>query len=278
MGANPQSLLAATRAHAETARDLQAAGVRFTSQRNGLYATSALSILGQGLQTGEVRLPADGPVSWTAHGHLADAAVIALTQDGRLNGITRPSPARGARLRRPRQDRLGTDRRQITRTAISDDDHVAGLFRAGSPQAYAGMALSIFTASRRGEFATVDPTLGWLLGRPHLRPRRPPIRLGQLGKRHHMKRRTRPPAAAKRSARSSPLTARPEESSSRDLGRPTAVSRPARQRRRSPARCLRRRHDERNRSAARAARSEQVLRFRPSEPALTTCGVHSSSS
>lgn len=133
-GSEPASLFAATRAHAETERDLQAAGVRFTSQRNGFYATSALSILGQGLQTGEVRLPADGPVSWTAHADLADAAVIALTQDGRLNGITPaltgPEALDFADLAKIASELTGP---QITRTAISDDDHVVGLIRAGSP-------------------------------------------------------------------------------------------------------------------------------------------------
>ncbi len=40
------------------------------------------------LETGKLVAPADGPVSWTAHADLAEAAVIALTDEGRLQGIT----------------------------------------------------------------------------------------------------------------------------------------------------------------------------------------------
>jgi uncharacterized protein YbjT (DUF2867 family) len=90
MAANPGSLFTATRSHAETERDLQAAGVRFTSLRNGFYATSAIWLLGPALRTGEPILPEDGPVSWTAHADLAEAAAIALTDEGRLDGITPP--------------------------------------------------------------------------------------------------------------------------------------------------------------------------------------------
>jgi uncharacterized protein YbjT (DUF2867 family) len=38
--------------------------------------------------TGELILPEDGPVSWTAHADLAEAAASALTEEGRLDGIT----------------------------------------------------------------------------------------------------------------------------------------------------------------------------------------------
>jgi len=166
MGADPRSLFTATRSHAETERDLRASGVPFTSLRNGFYASSALLMLGQGLRTGEIRLPADGPVAWTAHADLAGAAVIALTEGGRLDGITPaltgPEALDFDDLAKIAADLTG---RQITRTTISDDEYVADLTAAGTPPAYAGFALSIFTASRRGEFAAVDPTLGRLLGR-----------------------------------------------------------------------------------------------------------------
>jgi len=42
-------------------------------------------MLGQALQTGELILPQDGPVAWTAH---ADATVAALTDTGPFDGIT----------------------------------------------------------------------------------------------------------------------------------------------------------------------------------------------
>ena len=166
MGANPGSLFTATRSHAETERDLQAAGVRFTSLRNGFYATSAIWLLGPALHTGELILPEDGPVSWTAHADLAEAAAIALTDEGRLDGITPPLTGPQALdfagLAAVTSQLTG---RQITRLTVSDDEWKDRLVAQGTPEGYANFALEIFTASRRGEFAAVDPTLGQLLGR-----------------------------------------------------------------------------------------------------------------
>lgn len=47
-----------------------------------------------------------------------------------------------------------------------DDTWAAGLVGHGVPETQAEMLLGMFRASRRGEFATVDPTLTDLLGRP----------------------------------------------------------------------------------------------------------------
>ncbi len=49
-----------------------------------IYATSAIWLLGPALHTGELILAEDGPVSWTAHADLAEAAAIALTDEGPL--------------------------------------------------------------------------------------------------------------------------------------------------------------------------------------------------
>lgn len=166
MGADLGSLFAATRAHAQTEQDLQASGVRFTSLRNGFHATSAIWLLGPALQTGELILPEDGPVSWTAHADLAEAAAVALTDEGRLAGIspalTGPQALDFAAIAAIAAALTGG---RITRVAVSDDEWKDRLVAQGTPEAYASMALEIFTASRRGEFAAVDATLERLLGR-----------------------------------------------------------------------------------------------------------------
>jgi uncharacterized protein YbjT (DUF2867 family) len=165
MGAGPDSRFAATRAHAATEKDLQAAGVRFTSLRNGFYATSAIWLLDPALQTGEVLLPEDGPVSWTAHADLAEAAAIALTEEGRLDGITPaltgPEALDFADIAGMASELTG---RRITRVTVPDDEWKDRLVAQGTPEAYADFALEIFAASRHGEFAAVDPALGQLLG------------------------------------------------------------------------------------------------------------------
>jgi uncharacterized protein YbjT (DUF2867 family) len=166
MGADPDSLFGATRAHAETEQDLRASGVPFTSLRDGFHATSAIGLLGQALQTGELILPEDGPVSWTAHADLADAAVIALTEEGCLDGITAaltgPEALDFADIAAIASELTG---RRITRVTISDDEWKERLIAQGMPDQFASFALEIFTASRRGEFAAVDPALKQLLGR-----------------------------------------------------------------------------------------------------------------
>ena len=166
MAAGPQSLFGPARGHAETERDLADSGVAFTSLRDGFHATSALYMLGQGRQTGEVRLPADGPVSWTATDDLAAAAAVALIDPDRLNGIT-PALTGTEALDMTDLAAIVSELtgRRIIRSTISDDEFVADLIAAGTPEEYAGMTLGFFIAARRGEFAAVDPTLGRLIGR-----------------------------------------------------------------------------------------------------------------
>jgi hypothetical protein len=71
-----------------------------------------LQFMGRSLETGKITTPEDGPVSWTAHGDLAGVAVIALTGEGRLDGLTPPLTLFGGprprRHRRDRHDRHGT--------------------------------------------------------------------------------------------------------------------------------------------------------------------------
>jgi NAD(P)H dehydrogenase (quinone) len=167
MGANEASHFSPMRNHAATEAMLRDSGMTFTSLRNGFYASSALLFMGQALETGQIVLPEDGPVSWTAHGDLADAAVIALTQDDRLDGLTAPLTASAA------LDMAGIATiaseltgRRITRVTVTDEAYRAGMVARGVPQAVVEISMGMFLASRGREFAAVDPTLERLLGRP----------------------------------------------------------------------------------------------------------------
>ncbi|WP_299037916.1 NAD(P)H-binding protein [uncultured Pseudokineococcus sp.] len=164
--ASPAPLFAPAVEHAETERDLRASGVASTALRNGFHTASALQMIGAGLQTGDLRLPADGPVCWTTQEDLAAAAVLALTDPDRF-GTTTP-PLTGTELldmddvARLLSDLTG---RQITRSTVSDEEYAAGLVASGTPEAYVPLIMSFFTAGRRGDFATTDPALADLLGR-----------------------------------------------------------------------------------------------------------------
>ncbi|MCG5442757.1 NAD(P)H-binding protein [Micromonospora sp. NIE79] len=91
--ASRDSLFAAQPTHAATEEHLAGLGVAFTALRNGFYASTLSFSIGTALETGQLVAPADGPVSWTAHADLAEAAAVALTEDGVLDGVTAPLTA-----------------------------------------------------------------------------------------------------------------------------------------------------------------------------------------
>ncbi len=167
--AAPDSLFAPMATHAETESHLAAQGVPFTALRNGFYATTLGHHLGDALETGRLVAPADGPVSWTAHADLADAAVAALLDDGALDGVTPPLTA-SERLDFAAVADIVSDLtgRSITRVVVDDEEWTAAAVGRGMPPQAADFTLGMFRAARRGEFAVVDPTLETVVGR---RPR-----------------------------------------------------------------------------------------------------------
>lgn len=166
-GASAGSLFAPMLDHAATERYLAETGTPFTSLRNGFYATTVPFLLGQALTTGEIVAPADGPVSWTTHADLAEAAAIILADPGRFDGSTPPLTALDTF---DLEDVAGIltklTGRTIRRTVAADDEWAAGLAAHGAPEALATMMLGMFRAARHGEFSATSPTLGDLLGRP----------------------------------------------------------------------------------------------------------------
>lgn len=169
MGAGASSHFQACRDHAATEEALRASGVPFTSLRNGFYAASALQLAGPGLAAGEIALPADGSVTWTAHADLAEATAVILADEGRFEGPTPPLTGAQA-LTFDDIASLATEvtGRTITRTTVPDSRYREDLLGHGAPAEVADQLLGIFAASRAGEFTAVDPTLATLLGREPL--------------------------------------------------------------------------------------------------------------
>jgi NAD(P)H dehydrogenase (quinone) len=169
MGVNPTSPFAPMPDHAATEAMLQDSGLAFTALRNGFYTSSGRMLLGRAFETGQVAAPEDGPVSWTAHEDLAEAAAIVLTEEERFEGATPPLTGSAAvdlaGLAAVAADVTG---RPITRTVVTDAQYREQLVAHGVPEPAADMLLGLFAASRAGEFAAVDPTLEQLLGRPPL--------------------------------------------------------------------------------------------------------------
>ncbi len=166
MGARDDSTFTPASDHAAAEMLLAEGGVPFTSLRHGFYAESALHMIGGAFKTGELRVPEDGPVSWTTRNDLAEADAILLAQEGRLDGITpaltAPEAFTMADLAVVASELTG---REIKHVTISDDEWREARVAQGTPARMAEMLLGMYRAARRGDFAAVDPTLETLLGR-----------------------------------------------------------------------------------------------------------------
>ena len=164
--ASPDSLFAPQTVHAQTQDYLAEQGVAFAALSNGFYASSLGIHLDDALSTGTIVTPQDGPVSWTAHPDLAEAAVAVLL-DTSITGVTPPLTA-GETLDLPAVARLLTEitGREITHLAVGDDEWTALAIERGMPPAVADFSLGMFLAARRGEFAATGPLLEDLIGRP----------------------------------------------------------------------------------------------------------------
>lgn len=167
MGADPVSAFAPMPDHAATENILRECGVAFTSLRNGFYASTAAMLLGRSgaMETGELVRPEDGPVAWTTHADLAEAAAIALVQGG-LDGVTPALTASEAVDMAGVADMTSElSGRSIKRVVVSDAAYKASMVANGVPEAAADMLVGLFAAARRGDFAATDPTLARMLGR-----------------------------------------------------------------------------------------------------------------
>ncbi|MDO7888256.1 NAD(P)H-binding protein [Hymenobacter cheonanensis] len=155
--------------HAAVEAFLAQAGLPYTALRHGYYAESALHHLGRGLETGELRLPEDGPVSWTTRADLAEADAVGLAHEGQLDGITPPLTALEAftfaDLAAIASELTGRPVKHVTLT----DAQWADEKRAqGTPEHFVNIMLGTYRAMRRGDFAATDPTLAQVLGRQPL--------------------------------------------------------------------------------------------------------------
>jgi NAD(P)H dehydrogenase (quinone) len=166
MGARPDSPFAPGPDHAATEAALAATGVPFTVLRNGFYASSALPLLAGARETGELVAPEDGPIAWTAHADLAEAAAIALTDD-RLSGVTPPlTAAKALDMADVAAILSRLSGRTVKRVVVSDDEYHDRLVSHGVPEFAAPMLVALFAASRLGHFGPADATLEGLLDHP----------------------------------------------------------------------------------------------------------------
>lgn len=170
MGASASSAFPPMHDHAATEALLRESGIPWTALRNGFYASTVSTLIGDAALSGVISAPADGKVSWTAHDDLAAAAVTILANEGRFEG---PTPPLAADVALDLQDvaRLlaAHHGRAVERQVIGDDDLAATMRARGAPEGAIAMLLGLFKAARAGEFAASDDTLAALIGRPTTR-------------------------------------------------------------------------------------------------------------
>lgn len=153
-------------AHAATEAALGELGMPYTVLRNGFYAEFAPSLLGDALETGELRAPQDGPVSFTTHADLAEATAAVLTDDSVDDTVLALTSAEAVDLADIAAIMSELTGRSIRRVVVPDDEHRAGLIGKGLPEIRVDMSLGMILASRQGRFSRVEPTLERLIGRP----------------------------------------------------------------------------------------------------------------
>ncbi|MFT3708799.1 MAG: NAD(P)H-binding protein [Archangium sp.] len=166
MAANVKSHFAPAVHHAQTEEMIGASGLKWTSLRNGFYATAAIRHLGQAVATGTLRTTPTGKCAWTTHVDLADAAAAVLVNEGQFEGPTPPLTARQAvdftELCTIASELLG---RPIRHDVVTEEQLSAALAAAGSPPQVARISIGMFRAANAGEFSAIDPTLEKLIGR-----------------------------------------------------------------------------------------------------------------
>jgi NAD(P)H dehydrogenase (quinone) len=168
MAASASSAFPPMHTHAETENMLRESGIAWTALRNGFYANSILSFMGHGLTNGAIDVPADGKVAWTAHEDLAEAAAVVLQFDGPTPPLTGSESLDFTDLASIASQELG---RTVERNLVDDDAFRAQLVAYGMPAAVVDILVGFYIAARNGEFATTDPTLAQLIGRPPIRAR-----------------------------------------------------------------------------------------------------------
>lgn len=152
--------------HAATEVLLRDSGVPSTALRNGFYADTPVRLVQDAITQGELRLPADGPVSWTTHADLAPAIAALLLDpvvDDAVVNLTAGAAVDADGLAEIASTLAG---RPIPLRRVEDEDYRRALLAAGVPEMGALMSLAIFQAARQRRLGIVDPSLESLIGRP----------------------------------------------------------------------------------------------------------------
>ncbi|KAA9008652.1 SDR family oxidoreductase [Paenibacillus spiritus] len=168
MGSSATSYFPPMVHHAATEVLLRESSIRHTSLRNGFYASSLTGLIGEAVKTGELIVPEDGPIAWTTHSDLAQAAAVILTEknwDGPSPNLTASEAIDMEGVAAMISDIVG---RPIYRKVVTDEAYRAYLAAQDYSEVRIAITLGLFRASRNGDFAQTSNALTDLIRRSPL--------------------------------------------------------------------------------------------------------------
>jgi uncharacterized protein YbjT (DUF2867 family) len=151
--------------HFATEQMLQASGLEWTSLRHGFYASSGLHLVKDGIDTGTLQAPEDGPVAWTTHEDLAEADAALLAGSEIIDGPVKLTADEQYDFAELIGIAAGVTGRTLRRDTVSIEEFKKALAEKMSALQVGFMA-SYYRAAKAGEFKAGDGTLSRLLGRP----------------------------------------------------------------------------------------------------------------
>jgi NAD(P)H dehydrogenase (quinone) len=164
-GAAEGSPFGPARDHIATERILADSGVPWTALRNGFYLHSVDLLLGAWRETGVIRVPADGPVSWTSRADAAEGAARILLADAPLDGPVTLTASAAPTMAEVAEQASEVAGREVRLELVDPEEWIAGLVQAGTPEFVARFLVTLPLAAAGGFLAGTDPLLAELLGR-----------------------------------------------------------------------------------------------------------------
>jgi NAD(P)H dehydrogenase (quinone) len=164
-GAAPDSPFGPGRDHFATERILADSGTPWTALRNGFYLHSIDLLLGPWRETGAIREPADGPVSWTSRADAAEGAARIMLADAPLDGPVTLTASAAPTMAEVAEQASEVAGREVRLEIVDPEDWISGLVAVGTPEPVARFLLGLPLAAAGGFFAGTDPLLAELLGR-----------------------------------------------------------------------------------------------------------------
>jgi NAD(P)H dehydrogenase (quinone) len=164
-GAAPDSPFGPGRDHFATERILADSGTPWTALRNGFYLHSIDLLLGPWRETGVIRVPADGPVSWTSRADAAEGGARIMLADAPLDGPVTLTASAAPTMAEVAEQASEVAGREVRLEIVDPEDWISGLVAVGTPEPVARFLLGLPLAAAGGFFAGTDPLLAELLGR-----------------------------------------------------------------------------------------------------------------